>query len=153
MKWIFSHTDQFALFQIALAAALILIAWLFFRPKASEGRFKEYGKKSSAPIQGQTTAPPQLKNEQIGANPRTVRPKGPFLLEGFVGDGRPFEILGISPQADEKTIRAAHRDLMKHYHPDRVGRPESREWKDAQKIAETLNRARDEMLSQLKKRS
>jgi hypothetical protein len=34
---------------------------------------------------------------------------------------------------------------MKRYHPDLVGRPGSREWKDAQRIAEAINRAKEEL--------
>jgi hypothetical protein len=146
------NTNNFILFQLGFASVLILLAWLFFRPEEPQGRFKEYGKKAPPqPHQASDTLKGLKKDLPPPAQQRS-RPAGPFLLEGFVGDGRPFEILGISPHADEKTIRSAHRELMKHYHPDRVGRPNSREWKDAQKIAETLNRARDEMLAQLKKR-
>jgi hypothetical protein len=39
---------------------------------------------------------------------------------------------------------------MKRYHPDVVGRPGTREWKDAQKIAESLTAARDSLLKNRK---
>ena len=31
----------------------------------------------------------------------------------------PYEVLGVSPDADEETIKKVYRDLIKKYHPDR----------------------------------
>ncbi len=75
-----------------------------------------------------------------------------FQLTGIRIDGPAHEILGVSPAADEKSVQKAYRDLMKRYHPDLVGQPGSREWKDAQKIAEAINLAKEEMLRALKAR-
>lgn len=33
----------------------------------------------------------------------------------------PYRVLGVNPQADLKTIRAAYFDLMRRHHPDRAG--------------------------------
>lgn len=60
------------------------------------------------------------------------------------------EILGISPSASVEEVQKAYRELMKRYHPDKVGRPGTREWSDAQKIAEAINHARDTMLKSRK---
>lgn len=67
-------------------------------------------------------------------------------LEGFVIDRPAHEILGISREATPAQIAKAYRHLMKRYHPDRIAPLGSAHWKDAQKIAEAINRARDEML-------
>lgn len=75
-----------------------------------------------------------------------------FQLTGIRLDGQPHEVLGLTPHASESEIQKAYRELMKRYHPDLVGRPDSREWKDAQKIAETINRARNQMLEKLSRR-
>ncbi len=70
----------------------------------------------------------------------------PLRLSGISIAGEPHEILGVRKTAAPAEIQKAYRDLMKRYHPDLVGPPGSREWKDAQKIAEALNRAKDELL-------
>ncbi len=134
-----------------LTAFIKIFARFFFRPKPQQPQFKSYGQKLK---KNQSDLTPklakELKPETSHTEPRPHK-TGPFRLEGFVGDGRPFEILGVPADANEKMIRAAHRELMKRYHPDLVGRPGSREWQDAQKIAETINRARDEFLQKLRK--
>lgn len=76
-----------------------------------------------------------------------------FQLTGIRIDGKPHEILGVPALATEEQIQKAYRELMKRYHPDLIGRPGSREWQDAQKIAEAINRARNELIERLKKRS
>jgi hypothetical protein len=144
-----SKGDLFIWTQIGIAGFFIAIAWFFFGPRERESQFglREADRRKPPPLPGQKAHPTHLPLSGPNAGkPDTSKPRGPFLLEGFVGDGNAHDILGIPRDADEKTIRAAHRELMKRYHPDLVGRPGSREWKDAQKIAETLNRARDELL-------
>lgn len=70
----------------------------------------------------------------------------PLRLEGIRIDGAPHEILGVAANADAVDVQKAYRALMKRYHPDKIGRVGSREWKDAQKIAEAINLAKDAML-------
>jgi DnaJ-class molecular chaperone len=72
--------------------------------------------------------------------------QAPLQLAGIRIDGLPHEILGVSARATEVEVQSAYRELMKLYHPDKVGRPGTREWNDAQKIAEALNSARKKML-------
>jgi hypothetical protein len=73
-------------------------------------------------------------------------------LTGIRIDGAPHEILGVKAGADEKSIQKAYRDLMKRYHPDLVGPPGSREWTDAQKLAEAINLAKEEMIRSARSR-
>jgi hypothetical protein len=75
-----------------------------------------------------------------------IKQNVPLALEGIRIHGPPHEVLGVAPGADEAQIQKAYREKMKQYHPDKVGRPGTREWQDAQKIAEAINRAKDEML-------
>jgi hypothetical protein len=85
---------------------------------------------------------------RLGAQGSAQKPKNakPLLLNGIRLDGAPHEILGVKEKATRAEIQKAYRDLMKRYHPDMVGRPGSREWKDAQRIAEAVGKARDELL-------
>ena len=52
-------------------------------------------------------------------------------------------VLGVDPGADSETIRAAHRRLSAKVHPDQGGSSE---------LAATVNRARDILLAELRKR-
>jgi DnaJ-domain-containing protein 1 len=71
----------------------------------------------------------------------------PLKLGGISIAGEAHEILGVKTDASKADIQRAWRELMKRYHPDKVGRPGSREWNDAQRIAEAVNRAKEEMIS------
>ena len=77
----------------------------------------------------------------------------PFQLTGIRLEGSPHEILGVSIHASEAEIQKAYKDLIKRYHPDKIGRPGTREWQDAQQIAEALNQARVQMLARRKRDS
>lgn len=86
------------------------------------------------------------------ANSRIER-KTPLQLEGIRINGTPHEILGVRIGATQEEIQKAYRERMKQYHPDKVGRPGSREWSDAQKIAEAINLAKNELLRRARPRS
>jgi hypothetical protein len=75
-----------------------------------------------------------------------------LMLPGIRIDGPAHEVLGVGVAADEKSVQKAYRELMKRYHPDLVGPPGSREWKDAQKIAEAINLAKEEMIRTIRAR-
>jgi hypothetical protein len=85
------------------------------------------------------------------ANAKLER-KVPLALEGIRIDGPPHEVLGVAVGASEEVIQKAYRERMKRYHPDKVGRPGSREWQDAQKLAEAINAAKNELLKRLRNR-
>ena len=58
----------------------------------------------------------------------------------------PYEVLGVSPDADEETIKKAYRELVKKYHPDRyVNNPLSD--LAAEKIKE-INKAYDTIMNE-----
>jgi DnaJ-domain-containing protein 1 len=75
-----------------------------------------------------------------------IKNTAPLRLSGIVIQGDPHEILGVHPQADQKTILAAYKEKMKQYHPDRIAPIDTQAWKDAQEIAQAITRARDELL-------
>lgn len=86
---------------------------------------------------------------------RSARPESGFRVReadrsnSLPLGGAPHELLGVPPDAPAELIQSAYRNLMKRYHPDRVARPGTPEWHHAQKAAEAINRARDQMMSAL----
>jgi hypothetical protein len=124
--------------QIIIGGTFIALL-IFFRSKPPESNFQvresdlKKGKKS------------KLNGPDPLAEARVQRQE-PLRLSGISIDGQPHEILGVSAQATPAQIQSAYRELMKRYHPDRIGPAGSREWKDAQKIAEAINRAKDILL-------
>lgn len=134
--------ENFSWVQIALGGLFAVMAWLFFRPKSPESGFKL---READRLAGNKT-----DSHQHGARDMAddrIRQTDPLALPGFRAEGAAHEILGVSATASAAEIQRAYRDLMKRYHPDRVGKPGSREWRDAQQIAHAINRAKDEMLS------
>lgn len=138
--------QNFYLLQIGIGAIFAGAAWIFFRPKTPESGFKnrESDRKLKFSKAGAKTLP------GVDLASATLRPE-PLRLGGIRLDGLPHEILGIKASASEDEVQKIWRDLMKQYHPDKVGRPDSREWRDAQKIAEAINLAKEKMLLQVKK--
>jgi hypothetical protein len=146
---IFSVTDPaqaqkvFFYIQVGFAVAVLLMIYFMSRRKDESGfRVREADKKK--PVTPSKLG--QIKHDDSLANAKMKRNE-PLKLSGIRIDGEPHEILGVPRDASEKQIQAAYRDLMKRYHPDVIGRPGSREWEDAQKIAEALNGARKQMLA------
>jgi hypothetical protein len=106
--------------------------------KVREADVKKIGKSSGPDLLGQA---------------KVKKKEAPLQLSGIRIDGAAHEILGVSVRATEAEIQSAYRELMKLYHPDKVGRPGTREWSDAQKIAEALNNARKTMIDHLQSQS
>ena len=129
---------------IILAFFVLVIAWVVARPKRPDSRFKvresdKYKDRRRILIKKDDTL-----------SEATIKRPTPLLLTGIRIDGEAHEILGVKPNATPEEIKIAHRELLKKYHPDQVGRPGSREWEDAQVIAAAINRAKLEMLSRFK---
>lgn len=127
---------------LAIAVGLLIfIVWTLMRMLNSQNQslFRKYEHES-----------PRLHrspSDVDSAQPRDEEARSILELEGFSFDRKPHEILGIEPGASKTEIQRAFKKLMLRYHPDRVGPPNSREWKDAQPIADAIIRAKDEMLS------
>jgi hypothetical protein len=101
---------------------------------------------------GEISGPASSPMDDPLANARYAKKAEPLRLSGISVHGEPHQILGVRAQATEQEIRAAYRELMKQYHPDRIGRPGTREWQDAQGIAEAINVAKEKMLAALKRK-
>lgn len=141
--------------EIALVCLFGVVIFLF-RSKTEESNFKvteaelkaRRPKSFGKPFGGGLRSNPNGQNSDALAQariPRVQKPE-PLRLTGIRIDGAPHEILGVLPQATPTQIQQAYRELMKRYHPDKVGPQGSREWKEAQNIAFAINRAKDEML-------
>ncbi len=134
------------LFILAQGGFLVLIAgalFYFLRSRTPESSFKVREadlRRKSKPGQDEL-AQAKIKTQS-----------GPLQLPGIRLDGAPHEILGVSATASAQEIKLAYRELMKRYHPDRIGPPGSREWKDAQRIAERINEAKEFLTRQARKR-
>jgi len=135
--------SYFYLGQIGLGA-LFLGVLFYFRGRQSESAF---GSREADRLKPKAPTGAGKGQDHL-ANAR-LRPKAePLRLAGIRIDGPSHEILGVARGASAADVQKAWRELMKRYHPDAIGRPGSREWTDSQKIAEAINRAKDEMLAQ-----
>jgi hypothetical protein len=130
--------------EMTVLVAIVVAIWVL-RPKRPDSNFRVREADRPAPPN-----PADLKKKSELANAKIER-KSPLLLEGIRLDGPPHLILGVPRSATQDEIQQAYRNLMKRYHPDKVGPPGSQAWKDAQKIAEVINQAKSEMLNQLKR--
>jgi DnaJ-domain-containing protein 1 len=145
-------SEYFYLVQILIGTIfLLLMARYWFVEKGSESMFKlREADRVRKPTSDALKAARLLGSGQAEDDLAQARIKQPLRLTGIRIDGLPHEILGVQPSSGRSEIQKAHRELMKRYHPDLVGPPGSREWQDAQKIAEAINRAKDEMFKRLK---
>jgi DnaJ-domain-containing protein 1 len=135
----------FYLLQIGVGGLfLAVLAWGRAKPRESGFAVREADLKKGAK--------PQAAGSDELAQARIER-KSPLSLPGIRIDGPPHEILGIAPNATADEVQRAYRERMKQYHPDKIGRPGSREWGDAQKIAEAINRAKAELLKNAGRKS
>lgn len=134
-------------FYLAQVAVGVLFVGVFWRLRSGASSASSVGKSGFAVREADVRkpAPRAPANRQDLANSKMER-KVPLQLEGIRTDGPPHEVLGVKPGATEEEIQKAYRERMKRYHPDKVGRPGSREWNDAQKIAEAINAAKNELL-------
>ncbi|HCM40037.1 MAG: hypothetical protein A2Z97_07105 [Bdellovibrionales bacterium GWB1_52_6] len=130
------------LLQIALGIILMGALWLWLRPKDEESAFQI---REAEKARSKTGAQPDPGSDELARARMKPRPK-PMALPGIRVDGAPHEVLGIRVNSNRSEIQKAYRELMKRYHPDKIGPAGSPQWKDSQKIAEAINRAKDEML-------
>jgi len=161
VKGIFRHLDPeqlknvFLIAQVVFGALIVFTLWSLGRNK-SESVFKVREADTKKPRPPGSKESSQIgQSAQAGQDLGAAKMKMPetFRLSGIRIDGAPHEVLGIPARATEAEIQSAYRELMKRYHPDRVGRPGTREWNDAQKIAEAINNARKKMLDSLHSQS
>ena len=143
----------FYLSQIIMGVVFIVTAWLMFKPKTSSSQFKvrEADKARPKPATDDARRLADARLEIKGFEEERKKKEKPTLaLPGVRTQGTPHEILGITRDASQQEILKAYRDLMKRYHPDKVAPVNTPEWKEAQKIAEVLNQAKDTLIQKKK---
>lgn len=139
-EWVAEH---FIHLQVFLGIALVFF-WLRSKFREdSESRFRV--READRDLKWERGEKARKSGEQ-------VLKKAPLQLGGISIDKAPHEILGVPALASESEIQKAYRELMKRYHPDKIGPPGTREWQDAQAIAEAINQARTAMLERLSRR-
>ena len=124
--------------EVGLVVLIILTAWLM-RPKGPESGFKV---RESDLLKNKK---PSAQDPHLLAHAKMKKPEV-LQLGGIRIDGKPHEILGVPYNATLEQVQQAYRELMKRYHPDKIGPAGSPQWKDAQKIAEAINLAKAEMV-------
>ena len=129
---------SFYLLQILLGLTSVGVVWLMFRASQSKTGFK-------------VREADRQRNQRSNPKAEKANEKKPPLLTGLRIDGSAHEILGISPDSNANQIQEAYMNLIKRFHPDKVGPPGSREWKDAQTIAAAINNARNSMMEKFQK--
>ena len=138
----------FIYFQLTLVGFSLFVVWRL-NSKRSESGFKLREADRPRPklsARALRNRPDPLAHAKMARrDPETV-----LLLEGIRTDVPPHQLLGVSPNASVDEIQRAYRILIRRYHPDKVGAPGSREWKDAQRIAESINLAKDFLLKKHK---
>ncbi|MCC7440743.1 MAG: DnaJ domain-containing protein [Bdellovibrionales bacterium] len=134
-----TFAGAFGWIQLALICAVLWTAWRVLGIGGKESGFKHREADRPRP-RGPRTGP------ELGES-RIRTPQKPQQLPGLSLAGEPHQILGVGEDASEPEIQNAYRELMKRFHPDRIGPAGSREWEDAQGIAAALSRARDELLA------
>jgi hypothetical protein len=119
--------------------------WFIGRGTESNFRVRE-SDRARPPVGPAPPGTPRLQAPAEDLASARMKRAARLQLEGIRLDGAPHEVLGVRETAGRDEIQKAWRQLIKRYHPDQVGPPGSREWEDAQKIAEAINEARDRML-------
>lgn len=136
--------ELFFWLQIGIGAAFVVGAWIFLRPRPSESNFRVREADRARFKDGPSGAGEDL------ATSKFRQPKAPLQLDGIRLDVPAHRLLGVAPDASVADIQRAYRELMKRYHPDRVARPDTPQWREAQSIADAISRAKEELM---KKRS
>ncbi|CAF0926373.1 unnamed protein product, partial [Brachionus calyciflorus] len=67
------------------------------------------------------------KNGSNNTNINPVKPRASLFVISNCADINPYQVLGVSRNADEKQIRDAYRKSAKHWHPDRNKSPDAHE--------------------------
>lgn len=139
-EWI---SENFYPLQIAIGTALVFLLWKWSVASRSESQFKV---READRLKGKAGN----QDPDLLANARMQRNSRP-LLGGIRLDQPDHLILGVKETATLQEIEDAYKKLMKQYHPDKVAPVGTDQWKEAQKIASALNKAREHMLKKIKK--
>ena len=144
LKWV---ADNFGKIQYFLAALGLFAAWRTLRSNQEHSAFKarESDRKDMDAFR---------KNTQDLANAKMQRKQPsapPLALPGIRLTGEAHEILGVEIDAKEADITRAYKDKIKLFHPDRIQGKARDQLKFYEEASATINKAKEEMISRLKK--
>jgi len=133
-----SVSYAFTILQVALAIAGILFILSMLSKRQVDSNFKKR-EADREDLKRIFTQGDRLDDAKLD-------PKTPKLLTGIRLDQPAHQVLGVPESATVDQINEAYRELMKRYHPDKIAAQDTPQWKEAQKIAESINLARDELI-------
>ena len=142
-SWVSGMTREklFVLSQ-GCAVFVLILAYLWW----SRSRESTHGFKSRDPERTELPKNPRLKVQDDPLAQAKIKKPSILQLAGISIHAPPHEILGVPINADRATILSAYKSKMKQYHPDRVARPDTQAWQEAQAIATAITAARDALL-------
>jgi len=144
VKWVAEHFDKI---QMLLLGVIVFVAWAGLRANRQDSAFKAR-EADRVDLDVLKKSPHDLGSAKMQRK-QPVSP--PLLLPGIRLTGEAHEILGVEITANELEITRAYKEKIKIFHPDRIQGQAREQLKFYEEASASINQAKEEMLSRLKK--